>query len=30
LPSSLMKSAIKSGGLSTLVGFASILVVATR
>jgi polysaccharide export outer membrane protein len=30
LPSSLMKSAIKSGGLSTLVGFASILVVALR
>jgi polysaccharide export outer membrane protein len=30
LPNSLMKSAIKSGGLSTLIGFASILVVATR
>jgi polysaccharide export outer membrane protein len=30
LPNSLMKSAIKSGGLSTLVGFASILVVALR
>ncbi|RZU39667.1 polysaccharide biosynthesis/export family protein [Edaphobacter modestus] len=30
LPSSLMKSAIKSGGISTLIGFASILVVALR
>lgn len=30
LPSSLMKAAIKSGGFATLVGFASVLVVATR
>ena len=30
LPSSIMKSAIKSGGLSTLLGFASILVIAVR
>ncbi|HTH54333.1 MAG TPA: polysaccharide biosynthesis/export family protein [Edaphobacter sp.] len=30
LPSNMIKSAIKSGGLSTLVGFASILAVATR
>jgi len=30
LPSSLMKSAIKSGGLGTLLAFASVLVVATR
>lgn len=30
LPNSLMKAAIKSGGLSTLFGFASLLVVATQ
>lgn len=30
LPSNMIKSAIKSGGLSTVVGFASILAVATR
>ncbi|MEG9437294.1 polysaccharide biosynthesis/export family protein, partial [Edaphobacter sp. HDX4] len=30
LPSSAMKSAIKSGGLATVLGFASLLVVATR
>lgn len=30
LPSNLLKAAIKSGGLGTLMGFASVLVVATR
>jgi polysaccharide export outer membrane protein len=30
LPSSVMKAAVKSGGLSTLLGFASILVIATQ
>jgi len=30
LPSSVMKSAIKSGGLGTLIGFASILVIAAQ
>jgi polysaccharide export outer membrane protein len=30
LPSSAMKAAVKSGGLSTLLGFASILLIAMQ